>query len=314
MTARPLLNVVWDPLAPPSYGPASVSWYRIRNSSGPHAEDLGGEDRQGHDGAGAALLGAGDDRAGAVGVDPHVRARRAGEGRPPARRDADRLAVRQRLAPADRGRGILQRLERADPLEDLAGRPLVALVDEVAAPELDGVEAEPLGDDVVVLLDGPAGRRPGRRANGARRLGVRVDDINGDVDVRDPVRPDSEHRGHLAEIGLVHAVGAVVDDQVPATGHDRAVPADAGLELDDHPLAAVVGQQELLAPREDDLDRPAGGPRQGRDVRLEADLALGAEAAAEVGHDDPDAVLRQAERLGDARPWPRTGPASTTRS
>ena len=34
ITARPLLNVVCEPLAPPSYGPASVSWYRIRNSSG----------------------------------------------------------------------------------------------------------------------------------------------------------------------------------------------------------------------------------------------------------------------------------------
>ena len=77
---------------------------------------------------------------------------------------------------------------------------------------------------------------------------------------------------------------------------------DTGRQLHDHPLAAVVGQQELLAPREDDLDRPAGRPRQGRDLRLEAELALRAEAAAEVRHDDPDPVLRQAERLGDARP------------
>ena len=37
-------------------------------------------------------------------------------------------------------------------------------------------------------------------------------------------------------------------------------------------------------------------------MRLEADLALGTEAAAEVRHDDADPVLRQAEGLRDASP------------
>jgi hypothetical protein len=37
-------------------------------------------------------------------------------------------------------------------------------------------------------------------------------------------------------------------------------------------------------------------------MRLEADLALGSEAATEVGHDHPYAVLGQAEGLGDAGP------------
>ena len=45
-----------------------------------------------------------------------------------------------------------------------------------------------------------------------------------------------------------------------------------------------------------------GGPGEGRDLRLEAELALRAEAAAEVRHDDPDPVLGQAERLGDTGP------------
>ena len=166
-----------------------------------------------------------DDRPAAVGVDRQVRARGARERRPPAGRDADRLAVLQRAIPVDRGRRVLERLDDADPLEDLAGRTFVTLVHEVAPPELDGVEAEPLGDDVMVLLDRPAGRRAGRRANGAGRLGVRVDDIGRDVDVRDPVRPDGEHRGHLAEERLVHAVRAVVDDQVRPGGPRSSRPS-----------------------------------------------------------------------------------------
>src|SRR6185437_1631415 len=97
----------------------------------------------------------------------------AGEGRPPAGGDADRLAVLERAVPVDRRGRVLEGLDDADPLEDLAGRSLVALVHEVAAPELHRVEAEPLGDDVVVLLERPARRRARRRADRAGRLRIR---------------------------------------------------------------------------------------------------------------------------------------------
>src|SRR5207244_11274793 len=127
-------------------------------------------------------------------------ARGAGKRRPPPRRDTDRLPRRQRSAPANRGRGTLQRLEGTDPLEDLAGRTDIALVHEVAATELDGIEAEPLCDDIVVLLDGPAGRRARRRADGARWLRTRVGDVGRDRDVRDAVRRAGQHPGQPAEV------------------------------------------------------------------------------------------------------------------
>ena len=91
------------------------------------AQDLAGQDRHRHDGAGAALLGAGDDRRGTVGVDLHVRAGRHRERRPPAARDTDRLVLRQLLAVADQLGRPVERLDGVDCVEDLAGRTLVAV-------------------------------------------------------------------------------------------------------------------------------------------------------------------------------------------
>ena len=69
-----------------------------REVLGLHPEHLGREQRQAHHGAAAVLLRAGDDRPRAVGVELHVRARLGAERRPPAARDADRLAVGQLAA------------------------------------------------------------------------------------------------------------------------------------------------------------------------------------------------------------------------
>ena len=80
----------------------------------------------------------------------------------------------------------------------------------------------------------------------------------------------------------------------------RAVAHDAGLELDHLALAAVVGRDELLAPREHEPDRALGGAGQRRDVGLEVELALAAEPAAEVRDDDADVALGQLEGRRDA--------------
>ena len=76
--------------------------------------------------------------------------------------------------------------------------------------------------------------------------------------------------------------------------------ARAGLELDHHALAAVPDGDELLAAREDELDRAPRGPRERRHVALEVEVALGAEAAAEQRHDHADVRLGDLERVGDA--------------
>ena len=94
------------------------------------------------------------------------------------------------------------------------------------------------------------------------------------------------HRGELGEERRVGRVGAVVDDQVPAAGRDRAVLLHAALDLDDHALAALVGSGELLAAREQEANGTPGLARQDGDVRLVVEAALAAEAAAQHRHDD----------------------------
>src|SRR5258708_37142076 len=123
---------------------------------------------------------------------------------------------------------MLQRLDGADALEDLAGRTRIALVHEVAEPEFNRIQTELLGNHVVVLLERPAGRRAGWCANRAGRLRVGVDDIGWHVDVWDPGRPDGKHRRHLAEDRLGQAVSAPLYGQAGAARPDPPLPSGAG--------------------------------------------------------------------------------------
>ena len=67
-------------------------------------------------------------------------------------------------------------------------------------------------------------------------------------------------------------------------------------------LARVDGRQQVLAAVLDPLHRPARQLRQhaARDL-LGEQVPLDAEAAADVGRDDADAVLRHLQRVGEAR-------------
>jgi hypothetical protein len=269
---------------------------------GLHPEHLGDEDREGHHRATAALHRPRDDRAGAVGLELDERAGGLRERRPPATRDPDRLVRGQLLPIADQLAGALERLGRPDGIEDLPRRPLVALVDDVAAAQLDGIQPDLTRDGVEVLLEGPADLWRRGRAHGAGRRVVRVHEVGLDRDVRHAVGTDGVHRSELREERGIGRVRAVVDHELAAAREQRAVAGDRGLELDRHPLASMVGHRELLAAREDELDRAAGCPREGGDVCLEVGLALAAEAAAEEGHDHADPRLRQLQRVGHGAP------------
>src|SRR5207344_1888329 len=98
-----------------------------------------------------------------------------------------------------------------------------------------------------------------------------------DVDVLDHVGAAGVHGGDLGEEAALAAVGAAVEDEPAAAGDERAVLASPGLELDHHPLAPVVGGDELLLPREDELHGAPGRPRERGDVALVVEVALGAE-------------------------------------
>ena len=111
--------------------------------------------------------------------------------------------------------------------------------------------------------------------------------------------PERVHRGHLREEAALAAVGALVEHEPRLARDERPVRARSRLELDHHALAAVADGEELLAAREDELDRPPRRARERGDVRLEVEVALGTEAAAEERHDDANARLGNLQGVSD---------------
>ena len=128
---------------------------------------------------------------------------------------------------------------------------------------------------------------------------VRVDDAGLDVAAWDAVRPGCVHGGELRKEATVSGVGTIVDQERAAAASDRAVALDACFERDDHAFAAMVGCDELLASREDELGRALSLAGDSGDVCLEVELALATKATAKVGDDHAHGVLGHLERMGD---------------
>lgn len=100
-------------------------------------------------------------------------------------------------------------------------------------------------------------------------------------------------------------VGAEVEAAVDAEGEEAAVLVEGQLATDVDVPAGVVGEVALRAGG-DPLHRPAephGEPR-GDGLGWLRRGALAPEAAADGGRDDPDAVLLEAEGLGEPAPRP----------
>ena len=267
----------------------------------PHAELLGDEQRQRHHGAGAVLLRAGDDRPGAVAVELHVRARRSRRSTATSRRrrrSPRRRAVRRRSRSA-------RRPSRASPCiairsKHLAGGGDRALLDQRAPAQLDRVDAEGRRELVHVLLERPAHLRRGRRADRATRAGCSSRRATTRCrrsrarTARARASPPSARRSRPRRSTRRRRARAA-----PARATSVPSPLAPGLELDHHALAAVADREELLVAREDELHRPLGRARERRDVALEVEVALRAEAAAEQRHDHADVRLRDPERVRD---------------
>jgi hypothetical protein len=118
------------------------------------------------------------------------------------------------------------------------------------------------------------------------------------VDGVDDVRAARVHRRHLPEEPALAAVRALVQDEPRLAGDDPSVPHRAGLELHDDALAALSDRAELLLAGEHELDRSLGGTSERRDLALEVQIALGAEAPAEERHDHADVGLGHLQGLG----------------
>ena len=251
-------------------------------------------------------LGAGDGHAGALG-----RAE-AGVLHEPADADAMVASVpllplqRLQLVPAETFQRVLQRPRVVAAVEHGGGDAgprgpqlvgdLLGL-DEVLAAQVDGVHAQVPGHHVEHALAEVAGLVAARGPVGAHPHLVGHDAADVGLVGRDPVGA-GQHAGgggrHQPAVGA--DVGAHVAVDVGAHAQQRAVLARGDLQLAAH-LPRVVGGHQVLAPILDPLDRPPelhGGV--GDQVVLRVELAADAEAAAHVGLDEVDTVLRHLQQ------------------
>ena len=206
----------------------------------------------------------------------------AGGGAPP---------VAERGGGLHRGREIAAVIDQPEPVleRDRRGR------DDVAAPDLQPVEAEPGGGDVDQPLHRVGDLGPPGRPVGVGRRRVRRDRAGARVAGADPVGEredlhalDEGHEGHR-----VRADVAGVED---AQGQEAAVGGERELGADREVARLVIGQEHLGAVA-GPFHRPAEPARRPQhDGEFGVERVARAVAAADVGGGDPDVVLGDAEQ------------------
>ena len=256
---------------------------------------------------------------GALGAGVDRRAGRRGDRRADARqldvpRDADAdeplLRAREHLLLA-RARvvrhlaGALERLDEASAVPDDTRRRAVRELlgaDQVLQAQLDGVHPEPPRRAVQQRLQHEGRDGPADAAVRSHRRLVRRDAPGLPAVVREAVGPGQE-ADDLDDFDRgcprMDRVGADVGEDARGEGLERAVRAEPEPRLD-HLVPRLGAREEVLAPVADPLHRAPEEPRE----RADRDLlgiegTLHAEAAADVGRDDAQAMRRDLEQLGE---------------
>src|SRR3989442_1483240 len=176
--------------------------------------------------------------------------------------------------------------------------------DQVAPPHLGGIEPEALGHRVQEALHDEGAHGHTDAAVGAERRLVGEDGDRLVLVDRRPVRPgqDSQAAERLEGAGeRVNVIGPAVGDGARAQAEEHAVTSDRHLDV--HALGAGLRRRgEALPPLLYPLHPPPelAGNRGDRDI-LGKDVALEAEAAADVGDQDPHARRRKIEHGREGR-------------
>ena len=212
------------------------------------------------------------------------------------------LPLAKRRHAADRVERLLQRLRivaavvddrlavaigNAEAIGHLGAR------DHVAHPHVGRIEAKLGGDQVHDPLHGEGRFRPTGAAIGrVRDLGGRGDP-RVDGEVVELVRPGQMHRGVVGDARSDRIPGAAIDDEAVAKRQQPAVVVEADLDVVDL-VARMARRHEVLVPVLDPAHRPLHGAGEKRNQQFfRIDMALDAEAAADVERDAADARLRQ---------------------
>jgi len=209
----------------------------------------------------------------------------------PARADA---AVPALFGPAGGVARFGQACSQAAGRDRLAADPVPSGLDGIFQPQLDRIEAQPVGQFVDLRFGGKGHLRVAvaPEAGGAQPVGV--DGAPAQPAMRDGVGA-ARHQQAEAEHGrTVLGIGAAVVDDVEIAGDQGAVGLCAGLHANDCRMAPAH-RHEVLLPGQRQLDRPAGRPGEVGDQRLDRDAGLAAERAADRRRDDADLRHRQVQ-------------------
>ena len=173
---------------------------------------------------------------------------------------------------------------------------------EVPAAQLGGVHAELARQHVHRPLDVVDPLRPSGAPIGIGRRLVREDLGQLGTDRREGVDAACHrHRQRRDAGGQQHVVRADIGNDAHLQGEHTPIPRRGKINVGDR-AAAVDRRQERLGAILDPLDRQAEPFRQrGGDEFLAVDVDLGAEAAPNLRRDGADAVLPEANHLGDER-------------
>ena len=201
------------------------------------------------------------------------------------------------------GRGLECLQIGAFVVDQARGRGVGKLADQVAAADLDRIDAEALRRRIHQALQGEGEHRPRHAAIRRHHAGVGRDAAREHRVFSEVVRARQlghRHQRLDAAGRRIARVGADVAPDVGVDGEQAGIRVERGA----HRVALVArmrGGEEVLVPVLDPGKPAAQAPRQPHehDV-LREELHLLAEAAADIGRDDAQIGLRHAERVGEA--------------
>ena len=209
----------------------------------------------------------------------------------------ERRGLRERVAPA-RPQGLEARLEAHAVGEHLAGHGGVARLQRVEDAELQPIEAELLGEFVEQLLLRERALRHAEAAEGAGGNEMRVHRAGDGAIMRHPIGAGGVHRHAVGDgrapggIGAGVEIGGEIHRRQPPVARRADLGADAG-------GMALGRRHDRFGARIDHPHRPVQPPGRERDERLDRQIELGAEAAADRGRDDAHLRRRDAENFRD---------------
>ena len=213
---------------------------------------------------------------------------------PTPRSGAARASARARC---QCGRRASRQSAMPTPWRRLAGGGGVAVAERVQRAELQAVDAGRVGEAVHQRLARHGGLRHPEAAEGAGDGAVGVDGAGAGEDVRHAVGAGGVDGDAVRHRGAPARIGAGVEDALEVQRGEAAGGVAAEPRLEPRGVALGAGEHGLR-PGEGHAHRPAGPERGEAEERLQRQVELAAEAAADGGGDDADALGRQGEQGG----------------